>query len=110
MQTRPFWKEQYVVLMSIRVCDKCSKRIKPAKPPGIFNTQTPLLFECHSCACPRVREIVVDSRETYDRSPPAHPQAIKSLTLQKPIIRLFDDVCIRGRDAMGRYNLQRNSF
>jgi len=35
-----FCKEQYVVLMSIRVCDKCSNA-SASIAPGIFITQTP---------------------------------------------------------------------
>lgn len=96
--------------MSIRICYQCSKRIKPGKPPGIFNTQARCLFECNSRVRPRVREIIVSKHKTYDCSPAAHPEAIKSLTLQKSIIRRFDDVGIRGRDAMGRCNVQRNLF
>ena len=61
---RTFCKEKYVVLMPIRVCDERSKSVKPTKPSGIFITQTSCIFECHGRACPRVREIVVNSRKT----------------------------------------------
>ena len=42
---RSFCKEQYVVLMPIRICNERSKSVKPANPLGIFITQVWLELE-----------------------------------------------------------------
>ena len=69
------------------------------KPPSIFRIQSSNLFQCNSGACPRICEMVMNRRKAHGRNSSADPNAVKSLTLQKPIIERFDTVCIGGRNA-----------
>ena len=96
--------------MPIGISDECAKRIEPAKPSRIFIGQTASLSERRRGTGPRVCGVVVNSRKTQDATPSAYSHTVKTLALEKPMRRRFDNVGACGRNPSRTNNVKRNSL
>jgi hypothetical protein len=96
--------------MPIGIADECAERIEPAKPSRIVIGQTASLSQRHRGTGPGVCGIGVNSCKTQDSTPAAYSHAVKTLALEKPMRRRFDDGGACGRNPSRTDNVERDSL